>query len=83
MYVARFLILSFLLLAVLVAYTPQTRGAMSQVWVEARPGVIQIMDGLYATIRNFVAGSNPSHGIEDEAPGVDFDRVITMVSGGL
>ena len=39
------------------------------------------MDDLYATVRNFIAGTDSSDGIEDNAPGVDFDTIITMDRG--
>jgi hypothetical protein len=83
MYAARLVILSFLILVIMVAYTPQARGVMSQAWVEARPGVVALMDDLYTTIRNFVAGSDLHNGIDDNAPGVDFERIITMEHGGF
>jgi hypothetical protein len=39
------------------------------------------MDDLYLTVRNFVVGSDVHEGIDDNAPGVDFDRIITMERG--
>jgi hypothetical protein len=77
MYFARFLAVLFLILAVVFIYTPAVRVEVNQVWQEARPGVIALMDGMYATIRNFVAGTDSHDGINDDAPGVDFDIIIT------
>jgi hypothetical protein len=78
MYVARLILLSILILAILFTYSPVVREQISQSWEHVRPGVIVLMDDLYLTVRNFVAGSDIHEGIEDNAPGVDFDRIITM-----
>jgi hypothetical protein len=78
MHVARFIFVFILILAILFTYSPSVREDVSQVWEHARPGVIMLMDDVYATVRNFVAGSDANDGIEDNAPGVDFDRIITM-----
>ena len=78
MYVARLVLLSILILAVLFTYSPAVREQVSRSWEHVRPGVIVLMDDLYLTVRNFVAGSDIHKGIEDNAPGVDFDRIITM-----
>jgi hypothetical protein len=81
MLVARLIILSFLILGILFTYSPFVKEEVSQFWEHVRPGVIVLMDDLYATVRNFIAGSDSRDGIEDNAPGVDFDRIITMVRG--
>ena len=78
MQVARWIIVSFLILAIMVASSPQAWTATSQAWEQARPDVIDVMDGLYAIIRGVVAGSDPHEGIEDDAPGVNYDIIITM-----
>jgi hypothetical protein len=77
MHIARLIILLCLVLGILFAYSPLVRGEVSQAWQYARPDVILLMDSLYATIRNFVAGTDPHEGIHDDAPGVDFDTIIT------
>jgi hypothetical protein len=81
MHVARLMIVSFLILAILFTYSPHAKAEVSQYWEHVRPGVILLMDDLYATVRNFVAGPDSNDGIEDNAPGVDFDRIITMDGG--
>ena len=78
MRVVRWLTVLFLILAMVVAFSPQAHVAFSQGWDEARPVVIQIMDGLYATVRNFVAGENPTDEIDNDPPGVNFDVIITL-----
>jgi hypothetical protein len=78
MHVARLIFIFILILAILSTYSPSVSEEVSQVWEHARPGVIMLMDDVYATVRNFVAGSDANDGIEDDAPGVDFDRIITM-----
>jgi hypothetical protein len=77
MHVARWIIIPFLILAMVFTYSPLAREEVSQFWVQVRPGVIEFMDGLYAVIRNFVAGGDSQDGIEDNAPGVDYDLIIT------
>lgn len=81
MHVARLIIVSFLILAILFTYSPPAKAEVSQYWEHVRPGVILLMDDLYATVRNFVAGPDSNDGIEDNAPGVDFDRIITRDGG--
>lgn len=78
MHVARLIILSILILAIVFTYSPLVREEVSQFWGHVRPGVIVLMDEIYATVRNFVAGPDSNDGIQDNAPGVDFDRIITM-----
>jgi hypothetical protein len=46
-----------------------------------RPTVVEVMDGLYATLRSFVAGEDPHQSIDDNAPGVNFDLIITLDHG--
>ena len=77
MHVARLIIVLFLLVMIVFTYSPQVREGLSQGWVEIRPVVVEIMDSLYATIRNFVAGSDPHDPIDDTPPGVNFDFIIT------
>ena len=81
MHVARLIFLFILILAVLFTYSPAVREQVSQSWEHVRPGVIVFMDDFYLTVRNFVAGSDIHEGIEDNAPGVDFDRIITLEPG--
>jgi len=82
MHVARLIIVLFLLVMIVFTYSPQARDQLSQAWVEARPLVVEIMDSLYASIRNFVAGSGPHDTIDDTPPGVNFDFIITMTGAG-
>lgn len=83
MYVVRLIIVLFLILAMVFAYSPRLREEMSHSWENARPGILQLMDGFYAAIRNFVAGPELHDGIDDHAPGVDFDMIITMERDAL
>jgi hypothetical protein len=77
MHIARWIVISFLILAMVVTYSPLARGEVSELWAQIRPDVIMLMDGLYAALRNFVAGGDLQDGIEDTAPGVDYDFIIT------
>ena len=78
----RLILVLFLILALLLTYSPLVRGEVAQAWDDARPGVIELMDGVYAAIRNFVAGAGSHDGINDDAPGVDFD-IISTKDGGV
>jgi hypothetical protein len=77
MQIARIITTLFLILAIVLMYSPPVRGEVNHAWQNARPGVIALMDGLYASIRNLVAGTGSQDGINDDAPGVDFDTIIT------
>jgi hypothetical protein len=81
MHAARLIIVSFLLLAIVVAFSSQGREATSRAWEDMRPTVVEVMDGLYATLRSFVAGEDPHQSIDDNAPGVNFDLIITLDHG--
>jgi hypothetical protein len=78
MHVVRLRIVAFLVLGILFTYSPLVREEVSQSWEQIRPGVILVMDDLYAVVRNLVAGSGEQDGIEDTAPGVEYDFIITM-----
>jgi hypothetical protein len=78
MHVARWIVIAFLILVIVFTYSPFVREKASQFWEHVRPDVIEFMDSLYATVRNFVAGSDPQNGIEDNAPGVDYDLITTL-----
>jgi hypothetical protein len=83
MYTARWIIVSILLILLIgVTYSPFANDEFSQVWRDVRPTVLGSMDSIYATARNFVAGSEPADGVDDDAPGVDFDIISTMDGGG-
>jgi hypothetical protein len=81
MYMARLLIVFLLIVAALVAYSPQTHESMSGAWEGVRPMVIALMDGMYATVRMMIVGDGSEDRIHDD-PGapVDFDRIVTMNS---
>lgn len=79
MYVVRSIVILILILGMVFAYSPGMREEMSQSWESARPGVLQLMDSLYIALRDLVAGADPHDGIQDSAPGVDFNIITTMV----
>lgn len=81
MHAARLIIVSFLLLAIVVTFSSQGREVTSRAWEKMRPTVVDVMDDLYATIRSFVAGEDPHQSIDDNAPGVNFDLIITLDHG--
>ncbi|HEX6034056.1 MAG TPA: hypothetical protein VFY83_06455 [Anaerolineales bacterium] len=78
MYLARLIIVLFLIMAIVLTTSPLMRGEVNRAWEGARPGVLLLMDGFYAVIRNFIAGTGSHDGVNDDAPGVDFDVIITM-----
>jgi hypothetical protein len=82
MYAARLIIVVFLILAVLVAYNPQAREKVSQTWDNIQPVVVDVMDNVYAAVRNLVAGSDSNNHTNDPGfPGPNFDRIVTMSNG--
>jgi hypothetical protein len=83
MYIARWTIVPFLILAITFTASPLMRGEVNQAWDHARPDVVLLMDSFYAAIRNFIAGTGSHDGINDDAPGVNFEIVITKKAGIL
>lgn len=78
MHISRLLIVLFLTLAIVFTTSPLMRGEVNRAWEGAQPGVLLLMDSVYAAIRNFVAGTGSHDGVNDDAPGVDFDIIVTM-----
>lgn len=79
MYAARIIIVVFLVLAILIGYTPQVREKMSQAWDSMRPSVVILMDNVYGVVRNVIVGKEPHNRTNDPgSPGGNFDRVVTM-----
>jgi hypothetical protein len=74
---ARLIIVFFLIVVIVFSSSGEGQREMSHAWETVRPDVIQVMDGVYAAIRNFVAGTGSS-GVDDNAPDANFDEVITM-----
>jgi hypothetical protein len=83
MYAARWILVSFLILLIIVTFSPAGREVASQAWKEIRPVVVDVMDSLYASLRNFVAGEDAHEGIDDHTPGVNFDLIITKDRGAF
>ena len=85
MYRSRLVIIFVLILAILVAYTPQVREQTRETWKSVQPGVVQIMDILYVAVRDIIAssGREDQMDIEPDAPAGDFDRIVTMATGVL
>lgn len=78
MHVKRWIVLSLVIVSILIASSPPMRAVTSQAWDDARPSVVQVMDGVYAILRSFLAGSDSHDGIDDDPPGVDYDIIITF-----
>ena len=77
MHVARLLIV-FLLIMVVIAYTPQGHEKISQTWENARPTVVYLMDNLYAAVRDVIAGSDIHNRTNNpDSPDGNFNRIIT------
>ena len=83
MYVVRSIVLLILILGMMFVYSPGMREEMSQSWESARPGVLELMDSVYTVLRDFVEGADPHDGIQDHAPGVDFDIITTRERSNL
>jgi hypothetical protein len=80
MYAARLITVILLVMAILIAYSPQFREQATETWETIKPAVVGLMDGLYATIRNFIVGDGAHDRMEETPnnPGVNFDRIVTM-----
>jgi hypothetical protein len=78
MFAVRLTIVSILILVILVSFSPFASEELSRAWQDVRPAVLGFMDSVYAIIRSFIAGSEADNSIDDNAPGVDFDMMITM-----
>jgi hypothetical protein len=83
MYAVRLIVVFLLIVAVVFAYSPVSREQVKENWQIIRPGVVEIMDSVYATVRTLIAGDGRDDRIHDNpiAPGVDFERVVTMSNG--
>jgi hypothetical protein len=79
----RIIFLILIVFLLIITVRPFAREEASQTWQHVRPAVLVFMDGVYAIIRDFVAGNEMEDGIDDSAPGVDFDHVITMERGSF
>lgn len=79
MYTVRLMIVFFLILAALMVYDPAAREEGMEAWVEVRPKVVAFMDGMYAIVRDLIAGDGDDR-IDDtpDVPDGDFDRIVTM-----
>ena len=80
MYAARLIAVILLILAILIAYSPQAREQAAESWEAIRPVLAEFMDGFYAAIRNIIVGDGSSNRMEEPPrnPGVNFDRIVTM-----
>lgn len=81
MYAARFVIVLLLILAVVVAYSPQAREQVANVWEQLSPVALNLMDTLYVAVRDLVTGQSAGDRIHETpapVPGGDFERIVTM-----
>ena len=83
MHIARLSIILFLIVAIMFTAGPLVRGGANQAWEHTRPDVLLLMDSLYAAIRNVVAGTGSHDGVNDDAPGANFEIIITQEAGIL
>lgn len=84
MYAARLVVVMLLIVAVVIAYNPQAREDVVEIWETIRPGLVAFVDSFYLAIRDLMTG-NGSDGHIDETPGpgVNFERIVTLDSGTL
>jgi hypothetical protein len=86
MYAARLVIVLLLVLAVIVAYNPQTRQQVMGTWEKIRPALVNVMDNLYIAVRNLVNGigsKDRMHEMPAPGPGANFERIVTLRSDFL
>jgi len=74
-----------LILVVVVAYNPRAREAVIETWETIRPALVELLDTVYATIRDLITGNDSNDRMDEtptpDSPGVNFDRIVTMNSG--
>lgn len=81
MYAVRAVIVLFLVLAVVVAYSPRARAEVAKAWETIRPAVVEFMDRFYAAVRNLITGNDANDQIDETPePGVNFERIVTVNS---
>ena len=80
MFAARLITVILLVMAILIAYSPQFREQVTETWETIKPAVVALMDGSYAAIRNLIVGDGADDRMEEtpHEPGVNFDRIVTM-----
>lgn len=84
MHAARLAIVILLVLAVIVASTPQAREQVMGTWEKFRPAMVSAMDSLYLSVLNFISdhGSrNRIYEVPAPNPGERFERIVTLRSG--
>ena len=79
MYAARLITVILLIMAILIAYTPQFREFVIDTWEAFRPSVVQFMDSFYAAFRGLIVGdgSNDQMDHPPADPEIHFDRIVT------
>lgn len=79
MYAARLITVIVLIMAILIAYTPQFRELVMNTWEAVRPAMVQLMDGIYAAMRNLIVGDGANDQMDHPPadPGANFDRIVT------
>jgi hypothetical protein len=65
MYAARLITVILLIIAILIAYSPQFREQVTETWETLKPAVVELMDDSYAAIRNLIAGDGLHDRIEE------------------
>jgi hypothetical protein len=79
MFAARLITVILLIMAILIAYTPQFRESVVDTWEAFRPAVVQLTDSFYAAFRSLIVGdgSNDQMDHPPADPGGNFDRIVT------
>ena len=75
----RSILILLLILVILVSLNPQVHEKISRTWEGIKPTVVASMDGMYALVRNFIAGDESNNRTHDSPlmPGARFDVIIT------
>jgi hypothetical protein len=79
MVAARSITIILLIMAILMAYSPQICEQAIHVWETIRPAAVQLLDVFYSVIRSMLVGDGSNDQIEHPPadPGVNFDRIVT------
>jgi hypothetical protein len=79
MFAARWITVVLLIVAILIASTPQFHELVIDTWEAFRPSVVQVMDSFYAAFRGLIVGDGSNDPMEHPPadPEIHFDRIVT------
>ncbi len=82
MHAARLVIVLFVILALIVVYSPQAREQALKAWGNIRVTMIEATNSLYLAVQNLISSTPSKDGTNEPVPsrGGNFERIVTMSS---